>query len=98
MRAKRNKLKTEYYDRFHRDQEAKRFYQSPEWRAARAMKLKRSPLCESCTQAGRSTPAQMVHHLVPVRDGVRKLDFDFLVSLCHACHSAVEGEVDRERR
>ena len=89
-------LKHELYDRFYRDQESKKFYQSAQWRKVKEMKLARDPLCETCLQAGKTVEANMVHHMIPIKEGKKKVDLDFLVSLCHACHNAVESEMGRD--
>lgn len=89
----------EHYDRFVRDPESRAFYQSARWRKVRAMKLAANPLCETCEQAGRAVPADVVHHLFPLRDNPEKaLRLEYLVSLCHACHNAVETELERAGR
>ena len=90
-------FKREYYDKFYRDQESKKFYKSALWERAKRMKLDRDPLCETCRQAGRTVPADVVHHLIPLKKGTRNLDLNFLVSLCHACHNQIESEIEKER-
>lgn len=68
--------------------------QSREWRSLRIRKLQADPLCELCLEAGRSTPATEVHHLLPVESspteaGMKRLMYAYqnLQSLCHACHT-----------
>ncbi len=90
------KLSRDAYNRFCRDQEHKKFYDSSAWRKIRAMKLARNPVCEACAAAGRMVKAEMVHHLIPVKKGSRRLDMDFLVSLCNPCHNAIESEIEKE--
>ena len=58
------------------------FYLSPEWKRKRKEFLDEHPFCASC---GR--PAEVVDHIVPVRQGGALLDDDNLQSLCQACHS-----------
>ena len=60
---------------------------STEWDKLKAMKKRESPLCEVCLQEGRLTPAEMVHHKVPLREGGELLDMGNLVSVCRACHA-----------
>jgi len=86
-------LKEKYYDRFNRDPESIKFYQSPMWRKTRQMKLSRDPLCEACLQAGVTTAAVMVHHTVAVKKGTHNLELNFLVSLCQSCHNKIELEI-----
>ncbi len=93
------KFVREHYDKFVRDKDSKRFYDSARWKKAKTMKLNRNPCCESCQQEGRVTPADVVHHLLPVnKSSGRNLDLNYLVSLCHACHNQVESEMDKDRR
>ena len=89
-------IKREHYNRFYRDRESAKFYKSALWLKTKELKLSRDPLCETCRQAGRTVVAQMVHHLIPVKKGTRNLDLNFLVSLCYACHNAVETEMEKE--
>lgn len=91
-------LRRELYDKFYRDQETKKFYQSAQWRKVKEMKLRRDPLFESCAQANKTTAAEMVHHLIPIRKGTWKLDLVFLVSLCASCHQKVESEIKKDDR
>jgi len=94
---KEKRLNSEFYDKFCRDKESKRFYHSTQWSKIKGMKLSQDPLCECCSQAGRVTKADVVHHMIPIKKGTKRLDLDFLVSLCHACHNAIESEMEREK-
>ncbi len=78
------------YDRFVRDTESKRFYDSAAWQRARAAKLTANPLCEHC---GRF--AQHVHHRIPVKQATQeqRLDQRLLVSCCIECHNRLEAEM-----
>ena len=89
-------IKRDFYDRFYRDQESKKFYQSAQWRKVKEIKLSRDPLCETCLQAERTVKADMVHHLIPIKKGTKKLDLNFLVSLCHPCHNQIETEMEKD--
>ena len=89
-------FKREHYDKFYRDQESKKFYKSELWERAKRMKLASHPLCETCLQAGHTVKAVMVHHMIPIKKGTKKLDLDFLVSLCHPCHNQIESEMEKE--
>ncbi|WP_337175389.1 HNH endonuclease signature motif containing protein [Paludisphaera sp.] len=82
------------YDRTRRDGESKAFYNSKAWRSVRAMKLRRSPLCELCSQAKprRLTPGTHVHHVVELRDAPDLgLVVENLQTLCHGCHSRLHA-------
>ena len=95
MANTRRSAQRDLYDRFYRDKESKKFYQSAQWRKLKEMKLARDPLCETCHQVGKVTVAKIVHHMIPIRKGTKKVDLDFLVSLCHACHNQIESEMER---
>lgn len=92
-----NKLRAQHYDRFYRDAESQKFYNSSIWKKARQMKLNQNPCCELCQQEGRVTPTDIVHHLLSIKKGMRKLDLNFLVSLCHEHHNRAESEMDKEK-
>jgi 5-methylcytosine-specific restriction protein A len=91
------KIRRQHYDKFYRDPQSRKFYNSAQWKKAKEMKLARDPLCEICRQEGRTTLAQVAHHLFPVKKGERKLELDFLVSLCHEHHNRVETEMEKDR-
>ena len=76
------------YNTRDRDREASRFYSSDRWRKLRAAKLSRNPLCEECARQSKHTPATMVDHIQPIKQGGQALDMDNLQSLCWSCHSA----------
>jgi 5-methylcytosine-specific restriction protein A len=88
--AKRREYQAQY-DQTRRDEDAKDFYNSRQWKAARAYKLAEHPTCELC---GRF--ATMVHHRLPLRERPDlKLTFSNFMSLCDPCHAAME---QREKR
>lgn len=78
---------------------AHRFYHSKAWANVRALVWDRSHgLCERCMDRGEVTPANVVHHTVPLNDGnVDDTDIslnpDRLVALCNECHTAVHQEL-----
>lgn len=76
--------------------EARAFYDSPRWRKVRAWYRKRHPACEECLRAGRTTPATLVDHIVPVRLGGAKFADANLQSLCDPCHQRKRRE-ERDR-
>jgi 5-methylcytosine-specific restriction protein A len=80
------------YNENSRDREAQRFYDSSAWRKLRAIKKKRSPLCEECYRQGRITPAYIVDHIIERRERPDiALDIDNLQTLCMACHNRKHG-------
>ena len=75
------------YSRFDRDKEMQLFYKSKAWRMLRASYLEEHPLCEECQRNGRLKPAEMVDHIVPIKQGGEPLDTSNLQALCWSCHS-----------
>ena len=76
------------YNSHRRDKTAQSFYDSPQWRRLRKMKLNAQPLCEECHRNGRFTPARHVDHIKEISHGGAPLDMANLQSLCHSCHSS----------
>ena len=58
-----------------------------DWEHCRAAYLLAFPLCADCQAYGRVTAAREVHHLLALRDGGERLDWDNLMALCKRCHS-----------
>ena len=58
------------------------------WRAVRAAYIAAHPLCEQCRREGRFTPAEEVHHILPLSQGGGH-DTENLMSLCKRCHSGI---------
>jgi len=59
-----------------------------EWQKIRDAKLRQDPLCEACMRAGRTTPAQVVHH----RDENQRNNApENLESMCRDCHKRHHG-------
>ena len=68
------------------------------WNAMRDWYIARHPLCEDCEAHGKVTPAVLVHHVVPLKDGGERLDPDNLRALCTDCHEAIHGPERWARR
>lgn len=73
---------------------ARRFYRSPEWRTKRREILQRdNGECQQCKREGKFSPANTVHHIVPLLERPDlALDDDNLESLCAACHNREHPE------
>ncbi|QBP07001.1 HNH endonuclease [Virgibacillus phage Mimir87] len=92
------------YDRYKRDKESKKFYNSTAWIKCRALALRRDYyICtrfmkdkNSCVsfQNGKSfVMADMVHHIKPREDHPElSLTLSNLESLCNACHNKEHPE------
>ena len=50
------------------------------------------PLCEECLKAGRMTPAEEVHHKLPLSQGGTHAESN-LMALCKPCHSRITAEM-----
>ena len=55
------------------------------WRRIRRRHLKAEPLCRHCAEAGRTTGATLVDHIVPLDVGGTH-EASNLQSLCRSCH------------
>ncbi|BAD74811.1 phage-related protein [Geobacillus kaustophilus HTA426] len=84
----------QYYDKYKRNKEAKKFYNSTAWRKCREYVLKRDNyLCQRCLRRGIIQPADVVHHKEHLEDNPAKaLDPENLESLCNACHNEEHPE------
>lgn len=81
------KIEDNNYNKYQRNKETQRFYQSKEWKELRKLKLISQPMCEECLRSGKYVRARMVDHIVPIRQGGALLDIANLQSLCWSCHS-----------
>lgn len=82
---------------------ARRLYDSKAWKDTRkAYTQSVGGLCERCMSKGIVTPAEVVHHKVPLtednaNDTSVSLDWQNLQALCRKCHAEVHDEMYRER-
>ncbi|MNW64062.1 hypothetical protein D3C74_423070 [compost metagenome] len=87
-RSARNRM----YDQQVRNQDAKKFYNSKEWKAARTERLRIDKgLCQQCFREKRLTSADMVHHKKPIREYWElRLVIAHMESLCNSCHAKID--------
>ena len=72
-------------------------YSTGRWVRLRKMHLNAHPLCVFCEQARRITPANVVDHIVPVREAKdRAFDPTNLQSLCQACHRGAKKKTENK--
>jgi 5-methylcytosine-specific restriction enzyme A len=65
------------------------------WRQARAIFLKRNPLCKHCADLGRVTPAQAVDHITPHKgDSALFWNKSNWQALCKRCHDSKTARHD----
>ena len=80
-------------------QKTKSFYHSMAWKKTRGAYLKSvGCLCERCFDKGIITPAEIVHHRVPltdenVSDTNISLSWNNLQALCRKCHAEVHDDI-----
>lgn len=81
------------YDRYHRDREAKAFYNSKAWQALRRQVMQEEPICRRC----RREFSHDADHVIPRKvDASKELDRANIQGLCVSCHSTKSHE-DRKK-
>jgi len=81
----------------------KTFYSSQAWKDARRnYKQSVGGLCEECLKKGIITPAEIVHHRIPltnenVSDLNISLSWDNLQALCRQCHAKAHEDMYADR-
>lgn len=79
------------------------FYRSHAWRTtSTAYRRSVGGLCERCLAKGIITPAEVVHHKIPltpenIQDLSISLNWDNLQALCRQCHADVHEEMYAEK-
>lgn len=79
------------YDKYERSSDVHKKY-GRAWKRIRDRYYVAHPYCERCYAEGRMTPAEEVHHILPVSKGGRHTD-DNLMSLCRSCHNKIHHEL-----
>lgn len=89
-----------YADRVAVDERYLQFYNSKRWRTLSKLYRINNPICENCFKNGIVRKADVVDHIVEVKDcWDKRLDETNLQSLCHTCHNAkTQREKKRRRR
>ena len=85
-----------HYNHFQREPETNKRY-GRAWKRIRDRFVMQHPICEECEKAGRLTPTQEVHHILPLSDGGTN-DERNLMALCKECHSRITLEANRRNR
>jgi len=84
------------YERYRRDPDTRKRY-GRAWKRIRDRYISKHPLCEQCEEDEVLTPAQEVHHIIPLSEGGTH-DEGNLKALCSSCHSGITlGESNRRR-
>ncbi len=92
VRAAENKERQKAYDTYHRNQEAKAFYNSREWQYTRAAVLARDNNIDIYLYIteGRVIHADTVHHIIELsEDYAKRCDMDNLISVSETTHNAI---------
>lgn len=79
--------KLEAYERANPTRE-QAFYHTPEWKRFRREYLQEKPPCRVCLEQREViTPARVVDHIIPIRQGGPRLDPANVQPLCFPCHN-----------
>ena len=90
------KEESKRYEQYDRDPAIHKRY-GHAWKRIRDRYIAAHPLCEQCKKEGRITPAEEVHHILPLSHGGTHSE-DNLMALCKSCHSRITAEMgDRWR-
>ncbi len=81
------KLEARRYEKYDRDPATRKRY-GRAWKRIRERYIAAHPLCEKCRERGKLTPAQEVHHILPLSRGGTHEDTN-LMALCKPCHSEI---------
>ena len=84
------------YERYRRDPATRKRY-GRAWKRIRDRYISRHPLCEECEKHGRATPAEEVHHILPLAQGGTHAEAN-LMALCKECHSGITLAENNRRR
>jgi 5-methylcytosine-specific restriction protein A len=84
------KIVDKHYNKYERDSTSNKRY-GRAWKRIRDYYIKSHPLCEECQREGRLTPAEEVHHILPLSKGGSN-ETNNLMSLCKSCHSRITVE------
>ena len=81
------KAADEKYNRFERSPDVNKIY-GRAWKRIRDRYIKLHPLCEECEKQGKLTPAEEVHHILPISRGGTDYRSN-LMALCQSCHTKI---------
>ena len=79
--AEHQKAMDKHYNQYQRDPASNKRY-GRAWKRIRDRYIKAHPLCEECKKANRLTPAEEVHHILPLSQGGTN-EVSNLMSLCN---------------
>ena len=73
------------------------FYNSGRWRKLRNWYIKTNPLCVDCKKQNHIKLADVVDHIIPIKDGGAQLDSQNLQGLCHLHHNQKSAKEQGEK-
>ena len=88
--AEHQKVVDKQYNQYQRDPKSNKRY-GRSWKRIRDRYIKLHPLCEECEKQGKLTPAEEVHHVLPLSKGGGN-EKSNLMALCKSCHSRITAE------
>lgn len=75
------------------------FYKTKQWQRLSRLHRINNPMCEQCLKNGIVRKADLVDHIIEIRDDWEKrFDEDNLQSLCHSCHWQKTKEEQEKRK
>lgn len=88
------RLYQSYYDKYKRNADAKRFYDSKAWKQVRQAALQRDNYtCQVCWSKGKYTAGNTVHHIIELLDDWSlALVLENLQTVCDSCHAEKHPE------
>ena len=93
--AEHRKMKNSVYNKTRADSADIQFYSTARWKRVRKIALVRdNGLCQRCE----TTNAEMVDHIVEIKDGGEPYVLDNLQSLCNRCHAIKTKEEEAKRQ
>ena len=84
------KAEAKRYEKYDRDPAVRRRY-GRAWKRIRDSYIQQHPLCEKCGETGKLTPAEEVHHKLPLSQGGTHEQRN-LIALFQPCHSKIHAE------
>ena len=97
-RLEQQRATAKQYTAREENKESIQFYNSRTWRSLSINHRKREPLCQHCLADGITKPADVVDHIVEIRDDLTKrLHTDNLQSLCYPCHNTKTAKARKAR-
>lgn len=63
------------------------FYNTTTWRRIRKQFIEAHPICKWCDEENKTTQAEVVDHITPIKQGGDMTNINNLQSLCTRCHA-----------